>query len=169
MSGFEVRVAFTAKRFDPSRVATAIARGLNEGGDLVRTRVQRALKTQTNVKNYRSVTSRVRTVRAFAGSLHYDIVASGKGIPISEFPVSVTSKGVDAKTWGVDHLFKRSFQETNGKLRARLGTSRFPIRALYGPSLPKELGRGDIPGVFAAATAQFVPPAIVKHLARVLG
>ncbi len=169
MSAFEVKVAFSAKRIDTSRIATAIARGLNEGGDLVRTRVQRTLKTQTNVKNYRSITSRVRTVRAFAGGLHYEIIASGKGIPIAEFPVAVTSKGVDAKTWGVDHLFQRSFQETNGKLRARLGHSRFPIRALYGPSLPKELGRGDVPGVFTSATAHFVPPAIVKHLARALG
>ena len=54
-------------------------------------------------------------------------------------------------------------------LRARLGRSRFPIRKLYGPSLPKELGRGEIPGVFAAATAQLVPPTIVKHLVRALG
>ena len=159
----------TSIKLDVSKVPQAIARGLNEGGDLVRTRVQRALKVQTSVKSYRSITSRVRTVRAFAGSLHYDIVASGKGIPIEEFPVAVTSKGIDAKTWGVDHLFKRSFAEANGALRARLGRSRFPIRKLYGPSLPKELGRGDIPAVFASATAQFVPPAILKHLARALG
>jgi hypothetical protein len=65
-------------------------------------------------------------------------IATGKGIPITEFPVTVTSKGVAAKTWGVDHLFKRSFTEKlTGKLRARLGPSRFPSRALCGPSLPK--------------------------------
>ena len=169
MSVFEVKVDMTATKVNAAKIPQAIARGLNESGDLVRTRVQRALKGQTNVKSYRSITSRIRTVRAFAGSLHYDIVATGKGIPIEEFPVAVTGKGVDAKTWGVDHIFKRSFQETSGKLRARLGSSRFPIRALYGPSLPKELGRGEIPGVFASATAQFVPPAIIKYLARALG
>ena len=170
MSIFEVKVGLTATKINASKIPQAISRGLNEGGDLVRTRVQRALKAQTNVKSYRSITSRVRTVRAFPGSLHYDIVATGKGIPISEFPVTVTSKGVDAKTWGVDHLFKRSFAEGGtGVLRARLSSSRFPIRKLYGPSLPKELGRGETPGVFASAVAQFVPPAIVKHLGRALG
>ena len=169
MSLIDVKVDLSSVRFDASKVPQAIARGLNEGGDLVRTRVQRALKVQTNVKSYRSITSRIRTVRAFAGSLHYDIVASGSGIPIEEFPLTVTGKGVDAKTWGVDHLFKRSFQEANGTLRARLGRARFPIRKLYGPSLPKELARGDIPGVFANATAHFVPPAIVKNLLRALG
>lgn len=163
-----------------ARIPMAIARGLNEGGDKVRTRVQRGLKEQTNVKAYRSITSRMRTTRAFAeggrtaGSggeaLSYSIIATGKGIPITEFPLSVTSKGIDAKTWGVDHLFKRSFKEKlTGKLRARLGSERFPIRALYGPSLPKELGKGSIPGIFYASAAEFVPPAILKHLARVMG
>ena len=170
MSGFEVRVGFAPVKMSGAKVPQAIARGLNEGGDLVRTRVQRALKAQTNVKSYRSITSRVRTVRAFAGSLQYEIVASGKGIPIAEFPVSVTSKGVDAKTWGVDHLFKRSFSEGGtGKLRARVGTARFPIRKLYGPNLGKELVGPEVQRVFASATAEIVPPIIAKHLAKALG
>lgn len=163
-----------------ARIEAAIARGLNEGGDKVRTRVQRGLKTQTNVKAYRSITSRMRSTRAFAegsrsegsvgGALTYSIIATGKGIPITEFPVTVTLKGVDAKSWGVDHLFKRSFKEKfKGALRARLGPARHPIRALYGPSLPKELGKGDIPTIFYASAAEFVPPAIVKHLAKALG
>jgi hypothetical protein len=163
-----------------ARIDAAIARGLNEGGDKVRTRVQRGLKEQTGVKAYRSITSRMRSTRAFAegsriaGSsgpaMTYAIIATGKGIPIAEFPVTVTLKGVDAKTWGVDHLFKRSFREKDtGKLRARLGKSRFPIRALYGPSLPKELGQGDIPAIFYAAVAEFVPGAVAKQVARALG
>ena len=155
-----------------AKLPQAIARGLNEGGDKVRTRVQRGMKEQTNVRAYKSVTSRMRTARAFAGGegLAYQMIATGRGIPIAEFPVAVTSKGVDAKSWGVDHLFQRSFREKfTGKLRARVSGSRFPIRALYGPSLPKELGKGAIPGIFYAAAAEFVPPAIRKQLARAPG
>lgn len=155
----------------------AIARGLNEGGDKVRTRVQRELKEQTGVKAYSSITSRISTMRAFPEAarqegvgqraMAYQIVAHGKGIPIAEFPVSVTSKGVDAKTWGVDHLFKRSFQQKKkGGLRARLTSSHEPIRALYGPALPKELLKGAVVDVFRAATAEFVPGTILKHVAR---
>lgn len=153
-----------------ARVATAIARGLNAGGEKVRTRVQRELKEQTGVKAYRSITSRVRTARAFAGGLAYQIIVTGKGIPVEEFPVAVTAKGVDAKTWGVDHLFKRSFREKDrGGLRARTTSSRFPIRRLYGPSLPKELGKGSTPGAFYVAVSEFVGPAILRNLARVAG
>ena len=50
-----------------AQLPQAIARGLNEGGDKVRTQVQRALQKQTSLVKYSSVTSRVRTVRAFAG------------------------------------------------------------------------------------------------------
>jgi hypothetical protein len=170
-----------SQRFTGMRtsVPMAIARGLNESGDKVRTRVQRGLKEQTNVKTYRSITSRMRMTRAFAersrgaGSggeaLCYSIIASGKGIPIGEFPLSVTSKGVDAKSWGVDHLFRRSFREKlTGKLRARTGSSRFPLRALYGPSLPNEFDKGAMPGLFYASVGEFVPPALLKHLARAL-
>ena len=47
----------------PKQISAAIARGLSEGGDKVRTKVQRALKEQTGVVRYASVTSRVRTKR----------------------------------------------------------------------------------------------------------
>jgi hypothetical protein len=157
----------------------AIARGLNEGGDKVRTRVQRELWRQTGLIKYASVTSRTKTARAFpeesrstgvGPAMTYQIIVNGKGIPIAEFPVSVTPQGVDAKTWGVDHLFKRSFQQKfKGGLRARLGPERQPTRALFGPSLPKELGQGAVPGAFYHAVEEFVPTAIVKHLLRVLG
>lgn len=169
MSWFDVKVEVLKPKVDASRVPQAIARGLNEGGDLVRTRVQRTLKTQTNVKSYRSITSRVRTVRAFPGSLRYEILAKNRAIPLDEFKVTVTDKGVDATTWGVDHLFKRSFALSSLGYMARTGSARFPIRKLLGPNLAEELSRGDIPGVFATATGQFVPPAIVKHLVRALG
>jgi hypothetical protein len=150
----------------------AEARGLNEGGDKVRTAVQRALWRQTSVKNYRSITSRVRTTRAFEGSLSYTIIATGKGIPIREFPVRLTGAGVVAQVWGVAHQFQRSFGEKDHPgvegFRARLGASRLPIRKFYGPALPKELGKGESANAFYRAASEFVPPAILKHLARAL-
>jgi hypothetical protein len=152
-------------------IPRALSLGLNEGGDKVRTQVQRALKQQTNVKAYSSITKRMRTVKAGPGSLSYAIVATGKGIPIKEFPVHLTMRGVDADTWGVEHLFARSFGikgEGVGGFRARLGTERYPIRRLYGPALPKELNRGVVPSVFVLSAGEFVPPAIMRQLARVM-
>jgi hypothetical protein len=153
-----------------AKIPRALAQGLNQGGDKVRTQVQRALKEQTNVKLYKSITSRVRTVRAFPGRLCYEIVATGKGIPIREFPVQVTGRGVDAEPWGVEHLFKRSFREKYiGGLMSRIGKERKPIRLLRGPSLPKELVKGETPVVFDEAAQSFVPPALAKAIARAIG
>ena len=154
-----------------ARVPKAIAQGLNKGGERVRTQVQRALKSQTNVKAYSSITSRVRPFMAHEGGLQYQIVVKGGAIPIKEFPVQLTLRGVDAETWGVEHLFARSFGikgEGVDGFRARLGKPRFPIRKLKGPNLAKELDRGVVPSVFVFATREFVPPAIMRQLAQVM-
>ncbi|ACK50494.1 hypothetical protein Msil_1544 [Methylocella silvestris BL2] len=188
MITFRVKVEGLKKNL-AAGIPMVIARGLNEGGDKVRTQVQRALKTQTGVSKYSSITSRIDTLRAYAsrnagsiganhgsgfsssGSMSYHIIAKGKGIPIAEFPVRLTKKGIAAKTWGVDHLFKRSFgvpgQGVAG-FRARLTGKRFPIRKLYGPSLPKELTTGAAREAFLASLA-FVPVAVLKRLGRHLG
>ncbi|WP_051335293.1 hypothetical protein [Methylocapsa acidiphila] len=157
-------------------LSSAIARGLNEGGDKVRTQVQRTMKTDTNVTKYASIVSRMKDsgrgwARAAPGRLAYQIVASGKGIPIKEFPVRDTGKGIDAKTWGVDHLFKRSFG-IKGKgvagFRARLGAKRLPVRGFYGPSLPKELTEKVVLATFYRSAEAYVPPAVLKHLLKSL-
>ncbi len=183
MIAFRVEMRSPGLQKLEGRIGVAIARGLNEGGNKVRTQVQRALKTQAGVTKYASITSRVRTAPAAAmmapksgigpvrpGRLSYAIIAMGPGIPIREFPVHVTAHGVDAKTWGVDHLFKRSFA-MKGKpiataLRARLGEKRLPIRRLYGPNLAKELGQGAALQAFTVSAAAFVPPAVMKHLLK---
>ncbi|MGI3902474.1 MAG: hypothetical protein ACRYGP_16900 [Janthinobacterium lividum] len=178
MSGIAVRVDTSS--FDKlsqrvgamqMRVARAIPQGLNKGGERVRTQLQRALKQQTNVKAYSSITSRVRPLMAHEGGLQYQIVVKGGAIPIKEFPVHLTLRGVDADTWGVEHLFARSFGikgEGVEGFRARLGSARFPIRKLKGPNLAKELDRGVVPSVFTFAAREFIPPALLRQLASAL-
>ena len=93
-----------------AKIPLAIARGLNEGGDKVRTQVQHALQRQTGLVMYRSVTSRVHTIRAYPGNLDYQIIAKGKpAIPIKEFRVTRGPRGVVAFPWAKEHDFKRSF------------------------------------------------------------
>ena len=188
MIGF--RVAFAKKGgFDKLSKAMpmAIARGLNEGGDKVRTQVQKSLWKQTGATSYtRSILPRVRTKHAFGqgfapksgigpiagASLSYEIIVDGKWMKLEEFKVSVTNKGIDAKTWGVDHLFQRSFlfngEKAKNPYKARLGKSRFPIRGLKGPNLAKELDRGDTPKRFYLYARLYVGPAILKHIAKAL-
>ena len=171
--GFRVALdVVKAPRDVTRRFQDALARGLNEGGDRVRTQFQRGLWKQTGAKQYKSITSRVRNQRAHAGGLVYAIIGTGKGMPIKEFPVGLSGGHVLGMPWGTPHLFARSFgiqgRGVDG-FRARLSSKRFPIRKLYGPSVPKEMGRGAMPALFLFSAQEFVPPAIVKHLSKAMG
>jgi hypothetical protein len=107
----------------------------------------------------------------------YIIVAHGKPhMKPSEFAFNVKKGpggGVDVKFWGVDNLFKRSFQIAGKSgaagLRMRLTADRKPIRGFDGPNLAKEAETGATPAVFAVAVAEFVAEAVTKHIAKAIG
>ena len=164
LAGIRQFAAAVAKLGD-GRVAQVAREGLQEGGDKVRTQVRRALKVQTNVKRYGVIVANVPG--RLAGPLQYIISASGKGLPIQEFPYSVPGP-VEASPWAVSRTFKRSFrQRYKGGLRARLSSKRFPIRSLYGPSLPKELIKDQSAAAFFKGSSE-VLQAIEKRVARIM-
>jgi hypothetical protein len=164
------RMSRALDRYD-KRVHAEIARGLNEGGDLVRTQVRRAMKAQTGLLKLESVTKRQRTVRAFPGSLAYTIVFSGKP---STKPIEFRTRiaigpggGVTVWMWNAAHKFKRSFQQKlRLGLRMRIGADRLPLRGFDGPNLAKEAVKGDVATTFLVASASIVPSVIEKRLAR---
>jgi len=152
-----------------AKLPQAIARGVNEGGD----KVQRALQKQTSLVRYASVTKRVRTARAFAGGLSYQIVVAGKPpTKPAEFRTRVTmgkGGGVTIWMWGVAHKFKRSFQQKlKGGLRMRLDAARLPIRGFDGPNLAKEAVKDQTAKAFFETTVAVVPPIVEKHMQRAL-
>lgn len=155
---------------DLARAERAMAEGLNEGGDKVRTQVRRDLKAQMNVRKYGAITSRTPSRKASPGNLRYEIEGEGKGLPITEFPVSAgIHRPVTAQPWGVSHTFKRSFKTRSGLLRARLSSRRFPIRSLRGPAVSKEILKDRTAAHFEADAADIVERAVVKRLGRLMG
>jgi hypothetical protein len=156
-----------------AKLPQATARGVNEGGDRVRTQVQRAIQQQTSLVRYGSVTKRVRTARAFPGGLSYSIIVAGKpATKPAEFRTRVTpgkSGGVTIWMWGVAHKFKRSFQQKlKGGLRMRLDAARLPIRGFDGPNLAKEAVKDQTAKAFFETTAAVVPPIVEKQILRAL-
>jgi hypothetical protein len=170
-----------------ARLPQAISRGLNEGGDRVRTQVQRALQKQTGLVRYASVTKRVRTARAYAtglapksgigpsrpGSLSYQIIVSGKPpTRPDEFRTRVTTGpggGVIIFMWGIAHKFKRSFQQKfKLGLRARLGAARDKIRGFDGPNLAKEAVKDQTAEAFFRTADAVVVPIVEKAIMRAL-
>jgi hypothetical protein len=170
-----------------AKLPQAIARGLNEGGDKVRTQVQRALQKQTSLVKYSSVTSRVRTMRGYgasapksgigptgAGSLNYTIIVAGHPpTKPKEFKTRVTKGpggGVTIVMWGKAHKFKRSFQQKDkGGLRARLGGPRTPLRSFDGPNLAKEAVKDESKAAFFDTVESAIVPAVEKQLMKALG
>lgn len=195
MISIDIEVASLAKlrkeiaRFQRG-IPLAIARGLNEGGDKVRTQVRRAMREQTGLVRLNSVTSRSSTMRAYTsaapksgigpigpGSLSYRIIFRGKPhTKPDEFRYSVKrgrGGGVSVKMWGVSHLFKRSFQIKGRSgasgLRMRIGNPREPIRGFDGPNLAKEAVKGQVKTSFFDGAATFVLPVVEKQIIRLLG
>jgi hypothetical protein len=197
MSLLQIRIDATAlKRLDAelvrwkSKIPMAIARGVNAAGDKTRTQVQRALQKHTGVVRYSSVTQRVRTARAFEnglapksgigptqpGNLRYMIIVSGKpSTKPDEFKVRVRrgpGGGVAINMWGVEHLFKRSFQVAGDTgfagLRARLSADRLPLRGFRGPNMAKEAEKGEALQAFYTVSAGEAPAAVLKALVGVL-
>lgn len=170
-----------------SKVLRAIAQGLNEGGDKVRTQVRKAMREQTGLTKLKSITSRERGIRAFAtglapksgigpsrgASLDYTIIYMGKpNTKPAEFKTQVETGpggGVTVYMWNKAHKFKRSFQQKNkGGLRMRIGGPRMPIRSFDGPNLAKEALKDQVAATFLEQAAVLVPPMIEKRIARAL-
>lgn len=170
-----------------TKVLRAIAQGLNEGGDKVRTQVRAAMRQQTGLIRLNSVTKREGNIRAFAtglapksgigpsrgASLAYTIVYRGKPpTKPDEFRTVVTKGpggGVTVYMWNVYHKFKRSFQQAiRGGLRMRTLGPRLPIRSFDGPNLAKEAVKGDVAHTFLTEAVALVPPMIEKRIARAL-
>ena len=147
-----------------------MARGLNDAGDIVRTQVRRAMKDQMGVLRYAIVVDATASIPASPGRLTYSITATGKGLPIVDFPVSASPGGpVTASPWGVAHTFTRSFKTTRkGRLLARRTASRFPVRSLRGPSPAKELVKDASLATFEAAVPAIVEPTIMRRLVRLM-
>jgi hypothetical protein len=156
-----------------AKLPQAISRGINEGGDKVRTQTQRALQKQAGLTGYASVTKRTRTARAFPGGLNYSIIVSGKpATKPAEFRTRVSTGpggGVTIWLWNRAHKFKRSFQQKlKGGLRMRLDASRLPVRGFDGPNLAKEAVKDQTAEAFFRTTDSVLAPLVEKHLMRAL-
>jgi hypothetical protein len=74
----------------------------------------------------------------------YEIVVSGRAMPLSEFHPSQTRAGISARPWAHRRTFPGTFfLSTAGEhVFARVGPERLPLHELWGPIPARELGRG---------------------------
>lgn len=176
MSGFEVRVDVSqitrlANLIGAAgdQVPHAIRRGLNKTGDKVRTVVVRSLAKQTGAK-YGAVKKALKVTRADYRDLKYTIAARGSHIPLRDFGPRRTKKGISAAPWNNRQVFDHTFfiRAWGGHVFARVGQKRGPVHKLWGPSIARELVRGEAAAAFITTAAADLPSSIAHELGAIL-
>ena len=119
----EIRVDAVLARFGNSlntlsdKAKQEMARGLARGGEKLRTPVRRALKEQTSVKRYGTIVANTHGWLD-AGALTYTIEASGKGLPLSEFPHKASRSKRLAQRWSAKDHWRLQKRDGSGRFGA---------------------------------------------------
>ena len=142
----------------------AMAMALNHALAKTETQVNRALVRQTGLK-YRQVKQEVKRYSAYHGNLEGEIKVKGDYHKLAEFAARKTKKGVSAAPWGERKIFTGTFF-VGRSVYKRLGEDRFPVKALFGPALPKEVLKGEAQAAFVRTVHENLPRRIEHELGR---
>lgn len=154
----------------PRRIA-AMRRALNHTGDKTFTRVKRTLAKQMGLPSQKLLKDgrSLKKVRASGANLEYQIRSAGRAIRAKEFRHSITAKGITFYPWGTRKSIPSAFviPRYGGNFYRRRKASRFPLEALYGPNINKELVKDATAEAFQFVVATELPKR-VEHEVRVL-
>jgi hypothetical protein len=145
----------------------AVGKAIDEVGNKTKTKVIRATAKQAGVKygRVRGVVSS-RQVMGRAGAGQYEIVARDATLSLKEFGASKGSRGITARPWGIMRRFPHAFFGPGGHVYERTSRLRFPIKMLWGPSIPKEMVKDQAEETFHRMVGELLGPAIEKWLLR---
>lgn len=164
------RMEAALEKLSSGRRTAAVRRALNHTGDKTFTQVRRAVAKQMGVPQ-KALTSGGRALtrhRASGANLTYEIRSSGRAMRLKEVRWRKTRGGVTAYMWGEKYDFPSAFQiaRWGGNFYKRKTSARFPIKALYGPNINKQLVKDESAAAFHRAIAELVPR--VEHEVRVI-
>jgi hypothetical protein len=163
--------SFTAAAKDlASPKAKAAARmALNDTGKQVNTRVKRILVKQTGLK-YGAIQKGVRQQLASNANLEFRITGTGKHFGLVDFNARQGKRGVSASPWATRRMFKHTFivAKLGGQVFVRTGKERLPVKKLWGPSIPREMVRDEVPVVFESMARTILPVQVARQFARLM-
>ena len=133
-------------------IQKAMVTALNKVGAEVVTQAKRELKDATGLKAG-TVGKKIAKDKARRGDEEYTIRIKSRYLNLIEFGARQTKKGVSAKAWGKRKLYKHAFigsGRNSGKQLVFGKTRGNPkkLKALHGPSLPREFHREDMAKIF---------------------
>lgn len=151
------------------RARQALRRAVNHTGDKTYTATRRALAEQMGI-SAQKLLSQGRYLRkrlATDASLTYNIESSGKAIRAKEFRHNIGKKGITFYPWNRRLNVKSAFviNKYGGNFYVRKGAARFPIHALYGPNLNKELVKDTVAAQFHRIVNRDLPARVAHEVA----
>jgi hypothetical protein len=153
----------------PKRMQQIISRVLNHVGGTARTKVKSTLAKQMGLPAG-TVDARLITKRAYPGNQSFEITAGGRPIRLADFDARQTKRGVSARPWGQRRVFPGTFivETLGGQVFRRAGRARLPIIKLWGPSIPREMLRDEVPRLFFEEVHTKLPIRLAHELRRIL-
>lgn len=153
----------------PKESVKAMQYAVNDAGNAARTQVVRTLGTQMGLP-YATVRQSLTTIAASPSRLAYELHSAGGFLSLASFDVRQVRAGVSARPWGQRRIFRSAFivRALGGEAFRRTTRARFPIRKLYGPAMPVEMVRDQVPAAFEQATAERLPKRLGYHLERLM-
>lgn len=145
-------------------------RALNRAGDKSATQIKRVLAKETGLPVGR-VGRALTKISASSGRLIYKIDAKGGYLKITagNFKARQVRKGVSHGAWGRRQTAKGAFIPKGMSVAfKRLSKRRLPIKALYGPAIPREMVRGESRKVAPVMLKQVFVPEAMRQLDREL-
>lgn len=163
----------------------ALARALRHTGTKARTRVIRALTTQTGLKRA-TIARAVREMRGDAAALEFVLRTQGGNVRLKHFGARETRKGVSAAPWGQREVYPGTFMRAgwwksgrvvkpgwNGQVFARTGrmsrygAGKFQVQR-SGLYIPEEMVTGQTAQAFQDLINSDLAPRLGHELARLL-
>lgn len=123
-------------------VQRAEVAALNRVGTSARAEVVREISQQSGLKQ-KDLREHIPLSRATKARPFVEIVAKPWSPNLIRYQARQVKQGVTAKAWGNRKLYKGAFIGNQGRtVFARTSKARLPIKALHGPSVPKEFVKG---------------------------
>lgn len=172
---YEARLAALGGRAG-TRILTM---ALNKEGDRGRSQVRLALREQSGI-NAHQIRKVMKTYKAGAGNLKYELSALGNETNISQFQMKVRwvrvpraytgltmrVQEISAAPWNTRRTFPGAFSvgRYGRKVYARTDDGRGPLKPLYGPNISREMVKAQTREAWLA-----VPAKVGVEVGRLLG
>lgn len=163
------RITTALTALEGTKAHTALRRAINHTGAKCYTRTRRTLAKQIGLTQAWLDKGKLKKLSASGGALEYHIYTVGGAVRAKEFKHYVGKKGITFYPWGVAHNIRSAFviKRYSSNFYRRRTRKRFPLEALYGPNISKELVKDATAAAFFAIVRSDLPTR-VEHEVRVI-